>query len=145
MSDLNDQELINLLRKNDFKATLQRIAICKYILKSKDHPTAEKVYFEIKKEYKTISQATVYKTLALLKSLGLVTELSLYNSHSRFDPNQAIHINIICPNCNSIVDFESNSIDEFWQIIKSEIGNNIIGQRLDILKECDICLKKKQK
>jgi Fur family peroxide stress response transcriptional regulator len=139
MSDKTDQELIEILHKNGLKATPQRLAICKYILQSKEHPTADKIYRDIKKEYKTIGQATVYKTLALLKKLGLISELSFDNNHSRFDPNREIHINIICPKCDSIHDYESNTINDFWMKIKAEIGGEFTGQRLDLYKLCKKC------
>ncbi|MBN1328292.1 MAG: transcriptional repressor [Candidatus Heimdallarchaeota archaeon] len=144
MSDLTDQELIDLLHQKQFKATPQRLAICRLILESKNHPTAEMIYKKIIKEYKTISQATVYKTLALMKELGLVSELSFNEKHSKYDPNISTHINLICPKCDNITDFESTIIDEFWQKITKELGNNIIGQRLDVYKLCNKCLKKEK-
>jgi Fur family peroxide stress response transcriptional regulator len=143
MSKLNEQELIDLLHIHGFKATPQRLAICKYVLQNKDHPTAEKIYNEVKKTHKTISQATVYKTLTLLKNLGLITELSFENNQSRFDPNLNYHINIICPNCESITDYESELVNEMWLKIKSEIGGNITSQRLDVYKICKNCQKNK--
>ncbi len=139
MSEIDEQKLRAILHKNGLKATPQRLVICKYILQSKEHPTAEKILSDIRKKHKTISQATIYKTLSLLKRLSLITELSFDNNHSRFDPNQSIHINIICPNCNTISDYESNHINELWQEVKSEIGGNITGQRLDIYKICEKC------
>jgi len=144
MSDLSDQELIELLRKNGFKATPQRLAICKYILSSKKHPTAEKIYSDIKKEHKTLSQATVYKTLDLLENLGLVTELSFDNGFSRFDPNQKIHVNVICSICKTISDYSSDKISDFLENIKSDINSKIIGQRFDIYTICEKCLKDKK-
>ena len=136
---MSDQELKALLHKHRLKATLQRLAICKYILQSQEHPTADKILSDIRKEYKTISQATVYKTLSLLKKLGLISELSFDNNHSRFDPIQEVHVNIICPNCDSISDYESELVQDFWQNINLEIGERIIGQRFDIYKICERC------
>ena len=139
MSEMSEEELKVLLNKNGFKATPQRLAICIYILQSKEHPTAEKILSDVKKEHSMVSQATVYKTISLLKKLGLISELSLDYSHSRFDPNQQVHINIICPNCNLISDYESSFVNEFWDNITSEIGGTITGQRFDLYKICKNC------
>lgn len=141
MATLSDPELVELLHKYGLKATPQRLAICKYILQSEEHPTAEKVYKEIKEKYRTIGQATIYKTIALLKEIGLISELNFGNSHSRFDPNQRVHVNIICPDCNSIFDYESELLEKFWQKIVSEVGGESIGQRLDLYKTCKKCSK----
>jgi len=139
MSDISEHELKILLNKNGLKATPQRIAVCNYILQSKEHPSAEKILSDLRKKDKTISQATVYKTLTLLKKLGLVSELSFDKKHSRFDPNQTIHINIICPQCEKISDFESQSVEDFWANIKLEVGGLITGQRIDVYKICKEC------
>lgn len=143
MSNLKETQLIELFRTHGLKATPQRLAICNYILESKDHPTAEKIYLKIKKTHKTISIATVYKNLALLKELGLISELNFDNTHSRYDPNQNVHVNIICPKCDNITDYESDILEDFWQKIKSDIGNGFAGQRLEIYKICNTCLNDK--
>ena len=142
MSEISEQELIDLLHENELKATPQRLAICRYILRNKDHPTAEKILSEIRKEHKTVSQATVYKTITLLKRLGLISELSFDTNHSRFDPNQEVHINIVCPICHKIFDYESELISDFWKDIKLEIGEGIVGKRFDIYRACKKCLSK---
>jgi Fur family peroxide stress response transcriptional regulator len=142
MSEIKKEELITLLRKNGLKATPQRLAICEFVLSSKNHPTAETILAEIRKEHRTVSQATVYKTLTLLRNLGLISELSFDNSHSRFDPNQEVHINIVCPSCEMISDHESDLVQDFWQDISLEIGEGIIGKRFDVYKTCNKCQSK---
>ncbi|MCL7395144.1 MAG: transcriptional repressor [Thaumarchaeota archaeon] len=71
--------IINALRKKGYKATPQRIAICKVALQMSTHPTTKEIYKKIKEEYPTISLATVYQTLKLLKELNLVQELPFSN------------------------------------------------------------------
>ena len=137
---MSEEELITLLRKNGLKATPQRLAICKYVLRSKEHPTAETILDDIKKEHKTVSQATVYKTLTLLKKLGYISELSFDNNHSRFYPNQVAHINIVFTSCGMISDYESKLVQDFLHNIRMEIGEEIISQRFDIYKSCKKCL-----
>ena len=63
MHKITDDEIITLLKENRFKATPQRLAICRFVLESHDHPSAEQIYTTIRKDYPTISLATVYKTL----------------------------------------------------------------------------------
>ena len=59
---MKNQQLITKLREKGFKVTPQRIAICEFILSSKNHPTADQVYQVVKKKYPTLSLATVYQT-----------------------------------------------------------------------------------
>ena len=139
MSEISEAELISILKKNGLKITPQRLAICNYILSSNEHPTADRIFHDIKKRNPSISHATVYKTLQLLKALGLIVELNFHNEHSHFDPNISLHVNIICPKCSKIIDFESDIITEFFEKLEVEIGGKIKGQRFEIYKICDAC------
>ena len=141
MHRISDEEIIKLLKEKRFKVTPQRLAICKYVLESHDHPSAEQVYAETKKKHPTISLATVYKTLGLLESLGLISELRFDENHSRYDPKVTLHINIICPKCLEVHDFESNTLNESWKRIISDIEGEILGQRIDVYKFCNKCEK----
>jgi Fur family peroxide stress response transcriptional regulator len=136
---MNNQNLISLFRENGYKVTAQRLAICKYILSRKDHPAAEKIFQEMKEEYPTISLGTIYKTLHLLKELGLIQELGFNEGSIRYDPDMELHINMVCSNCGKIYDYKSKNLKNFWQNAIKEIGVNPTGQRIDLYFKCDKC------
>ena len=139
MTEMTENELIAIFKKNNLKVTPQRLAVSKLVLANSTHPTAEIVFKEIEKQFPSISPATVYKILALLQEIGLITTLDFHNIHSRFDSNIALHVNIICPVCNKIIDYHSESVEEFYSKLKSEIGGKITGQRFDVYKKCNEC------
>ncbi len=68
----------------------------KFLTATKIHPTAEEVYEKLRGKLPTISPATVYKTIQVLKEVGKVQELAFYDSKTRFDANMQPHINLIC-------------------------------------------------
>jgi Fur family peroxide stress response transcriptional regulator len=138
---MKNQQLITKLREKGIKITPQRTAICQLILSSKDHPSAEQIYREIKKGFPTISPATVYQTLHLLTKIGLIQEMGFNNGISRYEPNTSPHINIICQKCGAISDYEAASIKEMWFKIVEELGIKPTGQRLEIFRYCDKCQK----
>jgi Fur family peroxide stress response transcriptional regulator len=136
---MTEDQLISTLRDSGYKVTPQRLAICRYVLSSKDHPTAEQIHSEISKNYPAISLTTIYNTLDLLKELNLVHELNINDHISRFDPNTSVHVNIICQKCNEIRDFESEIVSELWSQIVRETDSKPIGHRLDVYVLCDDC------
>lgn len=136
---MKDQELITKLRSKGYKVTPQRLAICKLILSSRKHPSADQIYQQVRKTYPTISLATVYYTLDLLKDLGLLQELGFSDGSSRYDPNVSPHVNIVCPKCGEIRDYETANVKKLWSRIVAEIGFTPIRQRLDIYRFCDKC------
>lgn len=136
---MNTQDLIKLFRKNGYKATFQRLAICKLILSRKDHPSADQVYQELKEEYPTISLTTIYNTLRILVELGLIQELGFNEGSIRYDPDMELHINLVCPKCGKIDDYKTENVRKLWKAIISNLGVKPIGQRIDIYYECEEC------
>jgi len=138
---MNIQQIIAMLRERGYKVTPQRLAVCKVILSSKDHPTAEQIYRKVKEEHPTISPATVYQTLHLLTNAGLVQELGFSDRVSRYEPNTSPHINVVCEKCGEITDYEAESIKELWSKIIEELGFKPTGQRLEVFRCRDKCRK----
>jgi len=136
---LNTQDLIKIFRKNGYKATSQRLAICKLILSRKDHPSADKIYQELKKEYPTISLTTIYNTLRILVELRLLQELGFNEGSIRYDPDLELHINLVCSKCGKIDDYKAENVTELWNAIISNLDVKPIGQRIDIYYECEEC------
>ena len=55
---------------SNLKYSRQRESIKKQLMQRNDHPTADMIYTDIRKEYPNISLGTVYRNLALLSDLG---------------------------------------------------------------------------
>lgn len=141
---MEQQELIDLFNDKGFKATTQRLAIYSYISSRDDHPTTEQVYDALKKDHPTISRATIYNTLHLLKQLGLIQELGFNESSVRYDPNMELHINMVCTNCGYIEDYKSDAFKSHWKELISKLNFKPKGQRIDLYYECDKCKKKEK-
>lgn len=132
------ESTVEKLKNKGIRLTPQRLAICELIFDNITHPSAEEIFQTVKATFPTISLATVYKTFNLLKNKNLVTEIP-YGTFSRFDPKQDIHVNIICPECNSIKDLESDNILKFYEKLNNELGGGIEDQQFNIFKKCPKC------
>jgi Fur family peroxide stress response transcriptional regulator len=138
-SQKSDALIIETLRKNGYKATTQRIAICRFALHSRDHPTAQRIYNEVRKMHPTVSLATVYKTLQILTEHGLIQELDLPQSQARFDSYVEPHINLVCMQCGNIQDFNDKTAQEMVERVTTKAQFTRTGQRLDIYGTCKTC------
>lgn len=131
--------IIETLRKNGYKATPQRIAICRFALHSRDHPTAQRIYKEVKNVHPTVSLATVYKTLQILTEQGLIHQLDLSQSQARFDSYVEPHINLVCVHCGNIQDFNDNVAQEMVERVTAKAEFTRAGQCLNIYGTCKTC------
>jgi Fur family peroxide stress response transcriptional regulator len=138
-SQKSDVSIIDTLRKKGYKATTQRIAVCRFALNSRDHPSAQKIYAEVKKVHPTVSLATVYKTLQILKEQDLMQELDLPESKARFDSYMDPHINIVCLQCGNIQDSSDTIAREMVERVTTKADFTRTGQRIDIYGLCKTC------
>ncbi len=136
---MDDQEIIELFKKNQFKVTTQRIAIYKFVFSRGDHPSTDQIYQVLKKDYPALSLGTVYKTLDLLEKLGLLQKLRFNEDRVRYDPDMELHINMVCSICGQIYDYKAENIKQLWNVIISDIGVKPMGQRIDLYYECNDC------
>ncbi len=138
-SEKLDTAAIEALRNKGYKATPQRIAICRIALHSREHPTAQSIYNEVKKVHPTVSLATVYKTLQVLRDLDLIQELNFPKEQARFDSYIKPHINLICQQCGSIKDLDDPTAREISERVSATTKFKPNGQRIDVYGICQKC------
>ena len=97
------KDKVQLLREKGVVLTIQRLAVLQYLQGDSSHPTAEDIHRALRRQYPTLSLATVYNTLETLKQAGLVTELIL-GKEKRFDPSGQSHHHFHCRVCGRIYD-----------------------------------------
>ena len=89
-----------------FRLTPQRQHVYQVLLDRPDHPTAEEVFLRAKEMRPEISLATVYNCLDALVRCGLVKQVNVDRSASRFCPNMREHTHFYCESCGGIFDLE---------------------------------------
>jgi len=106
---LNSQEketLHSALKRKGLRPTKQRASVYEVILGKKDHPNAEEILQRVRRVLPTISLATVYNCLETLVACGLVRQVNLDRSPSRFCPNLRPHAHFECTKTGAIFDLD---------------------------------------
>lgn len=135
----SDSFIIKALRGKGYKATPQRIAIGRFLLHNHSHPTAQRIYSEVKKVYPTVSLATIYKTIQILKEASLIHELNLPDDQARFDPNIEPHAHLFCTRCKCINDRMDPMISEIVNRISNDAEFSTAGWNFHIFGICSSC------
>lgn len=108
---LTVEEIEQKLVAHKVQPTLQRIAICRYVLCEANHPTAEEVFEWSQKNLDKISQATVYNTLGALAEAGLLRTFKFPHSEKLiYDCNTEDHYHFFDEKSQRIMDIEAKSI-----------------------------------
>jgi Fur family iron response transcriptional regulator len=108
---LTEAQIEAKLKEKGVQPTLQRIALCKYVLCDADHPTAEDVHAWAEKNLAKISLATVYNTLNTLVEVGLVREFRFGHSDKViYDCNTDDHYHFYDQETKELFDLSPDSI-----------------------------------
>jgi Fe2+ or Zn2+ uptake regulation protein len=98
-------ELTNLFRAHGRKITAQRQCIFKALEGDVTHPSAERVYEQVRHDMPNVSLKTVYQTLNDLADLGAIAVLDVGTGSARFDPNvETTHHHLVCRSCGKVRD-----------------------------------------
>ena len=122
------------------KYSRQREGIFAYLQGRTDHPTAEMIYEEIRKEMPNISLGTVYRNLSLLAEMGKIKKINCEGSCDRFDPNTAPHYHFCCSRCGKIEDVPMTSMDSLNQLAQAYLKGKVESHSITFRGICGACL-----
>jgi Fur family transcriptional regulator, ferric uptake regulator len=134
------QQFRDYLARKRLRLTTQRWAIIETVLATRQHFTAEQLLAWSRKRDKSVSRATVYRTLPLLTASGMLREMDFGGDQKFYDPNytQSPHHNhIICQDCGRIFEFEDAQAERLSRTASRRLGFTIQTHRLQLTATCD--------
>jgi Fur family peroxide stress response transcriptional regulator len=146
---LNQQQLVERMREWAVRVTPQRLAIAEVVLNSTDHPTVQQIYDRVKGHFPSMTLATIYSTLGVLQKSGLIQELP-FQKMSRYEPNMEPHVNLVCIECENVIDAETSpDVEEVVLGLRQQIADNsdfeVAWQRVDFYGLCPRCAAAKRR
>jgi len=129
------EKLTEYLSKHGLKSTSQRRVITEVFFdpdQGHGHLTVDELYDRVRARDPKIGYATVYRTVKLLVSSGLVSPRNLGGRQTRYeveDPGQH-HDHLVCVDCGAIVEFEEERIEELQDEVAHRLGFSLSDHRM---------------
>ena len=131
------------LRAYGLRPTRQRQLILQVLQESDEHLDAGDIYERVRIYDPRIGLATIYRTLALLKEMGLVQEHSLGEEHGHFETVQdEFHYHFTCTQCGRVIEFEAPAVMEIVESLAKREGVQVEEIHLLLSGRCASCLEK---
>ena len=125
------------------KYSRQREIIRNFMRDRTDHPTADVVYMNVRKEIPNISLGTVYRNLMLLAQTGELAKVEVGDGTVHFDPLTDEHGHFICEDCGAVSDLFFDCDDTLTKKAEQEMpGAKINCRTITFRGLCPICAKK---
>ena len=137
-----DSTIKEMITSKNLKYSRYRGSILDYMLKEKNHPSADIIYTYLKKSYPNMSFASVYNTLNIFRRTGLVRELFIQDGKVNYDADTSDHHHFICKECHSIYDYFDENLNQ--QIELKDTGHQIDAYSLTYFGICSACLENKK-
>ena len=130
------------LRDEGLPVTHQREAIAKIVFESDEHLSVHDIEQALRDRAGRIGKATIYRTLDLLVRSRLVEEHDFGEGFKRYEhrfSESPIHEHLICLECGSVLEFESNEVYGVENRVRREHGFVPVRHRLEIYGLCKDC------
>jgi Fur family ferric uptake transcriptional regulator len=135
-------------REQGFRVTGPRLLVLDVLAAAKKHLTAKEIYTRVVERDPSVGAATIYRTLDVLVSLGLVTRNDFGEGFYRYElirgGDDADHVHLICMNCGRTFNVEregelADHISGLTGVLSDEHGFEVDGHRLNFFGTCSIC------
>ena len=106
------------------------------------HLSAEEVHQRLLRSDERVSLATVYRTLRLLSSMGLLQELELPEGGRRFElasDAHPDHHHLVCVRCGRTEEFESGAVIAAGETAAGQHGFRLLECVLNVRALCPVC------
>lgn len=141
-------ELLSEVETRGIRMTAQRRALIEAIQNAELHLDAASLLEQARKRDPNINRATVYRTIELLKRLGLIDELDLMHlngeKHYYEARTQQDHLHLACFECGEIIEFATPAFERLKQQIAAANQFEVQVMRLEVGGLCGVCTAKKK-
>jgi Fur family iron response transcriptional regulator len=114
------------LSESGIRPTAQRVRIASLLLSEPQHLSAEQILATLRSSGARVSKATVYNTLNLFASRGIIRQLSVDGSRAWFDSNVEAHYHFHDVDSGALIDVPVPSV-EFSRLPVPPPGTEVAG------------------
>jgi len=132
--------LAESLHSSGRRVTRQRQLVLQVLQENPGHLEVEAVHSLARQSDPKISLATVYRTLAVLKEMGLVKDHALGESHAHFEAApETPHYHFTCLKCGQVVEFDAPQVKQVVHTLSRREGLQVTDVHLFLSGCCAKC------
>ena len=125
--------LEKICAEKGLRMTDQRRTIARILSLSTDHPDAEELHRRANVVDKSISLATVYRTVKLFEEAGIIESHDFGDGRARYEqvPDEH-HDHLIDVKSGQVIEFQNEEIERLQEEIARQLGYKLVDHRLEL-------------
>jgi Fur family ferric uptake transcriptional regulator len=133
-------ELSEALQAQGYRVTRARKTIFRALIDSGGHVSADDIVSAVRRQEPNVGRMTVYRTLELLRQLGLVQPVYQGTGAAHYVlMDQGHHHHLICATCDRVIEFDECMAQEMGKVLGERFGFEIQGHLLEFYGLCAEC------
>jgi Fe2+ or Zn2+ uptake regulation protein len=126
------------LSQSRYRLTKQRAAVLQ-ALSDGGHLSAESILERVRLHMPGVSLGTIYRTLDILREIGLVQIFTFGGIAARYEKTLDKHHHVLCSVCRSLVNVRADSVADIARDVAEREGYTDIDFSLTIVGRCSAC------
>ena len=115
-------EVMDLLRSRGLRMTPQRRAIVFEVMRTQGHIAPADVARKVQGEMPGVNASTVYRTLALLEEIGVLSHAHLESGAEYHRTEEAGHVHLTCSSCGAEDDLSIDEAQALQKVVERHRG-----------------------
>ncbi len=129
-----------VLRKRGYRLTPQRHMILSVLQEAHDHLSIEQITERVQQRNPYVSLSTIYRTLELLRELGLVRENHLLGEQPHYEAVESqAHHHLICRRCRATIHLDDALLGNLHEQLQVQYRFHQMTLDLVAAGYCDAC------
>lgn len=134
-------EFVGRFRHLGLRVTPARLLVMEALSAHGGHMTAEEIMLWTSARYPAINLATIYRTLDLLTSMGLVTQTDLGSGASSYElVGDTLHHHLVCQQCGTVMEVDDAALTLVRERLLRDFGFRAAPGHMAIFGTCKGCL-----
>lgn len=126
------------LLQSRYRLTKQRAAVLR-ALADGGHLSAETILRRVRTEMPGVSLGTIYRTLDILRALGLVQAFSHGGDAARYEASLDKHHHLLCSRCRVVLNVRADDLARIVQDLARKERFDEVDYELTIVGRCQEC------
>lgn len=142
------QRVRRQLQEAGLRVTPQRVLVLEILEEAEEHLDAEAIYERARRRDPRVSLATVYRTLAKLKEVGLVEQRYFARDHKReyYEASRKEeHYHFTCLGCGKVIEVHTPRIAQAREELSEALGLEFTHACICFEGFCPECAAKRRK
>jgi Fur family ferric uptake transcriptional regulator len=140
------QKFRDYIKERGLRNTPEREMIIEEIFSTHDHFDVDGLFLRMRNKKKTVSRASIYRTIPLLVESGLIKEVFFEDGHLHYEHiyGHKHHCHLRCICCGKNFEFTDDEIEKIQRQIGKKYDFLVTSHRFELLGYCPQCAQSQE-